>query len=243
MSEELKRIEQLEKEIRTLKGLSEDNIPTFSFSSIKFEELESVVHIENSYDMSVFKSWFHQQNSISSEDIAFLQNLIDINILLISDYHEEDLKVNFIVPLLTKVNFFMLDRRIRSFYNEKLTYKTDKFIFNGETDFVVSNGLKKATNPYFFIQEFKRGKVNTDPQPQLLAELISAVELNNEREMKGAYIIGENWNFVILEKLGKERYRYFVSRTFNCTNIEDLKGIYWNLLFVKGEIIESVKNG
>ena len=61
--------------------------------------------------------------------------------------------------------------------------------------------------------------------------------------MKGAYIIGENWNFVILEKLGKNKYQYFVSESFNSAKIEDLKGIYKNLLFVKQEIIEMIKKG
>ena len=37
----------------------------------------------------------------------------------------------------------------------------------------------------------------------------------------------------ILEKLEKDKYQYFVSRDFNSTNIEDLKDIYRNLLFIK----------
>jgi hypothetical protein len=59
--------------------------------------------------------------------------------------------------------------------------------------------------------------------------------------MKGAYIIGAIWNFVILEKLGKNKYQYFVSQNFDSTKIEDLKDIYKNLLFIKNEIIEIVK--
>lgn len=236
---ELERIEQLEREIRELKGLNEDGIPTYSFSKIKFEELESIVTIEQNFYENSFDIWFNYNHTIDEEEVAFLKHLIEINIKLINVYHEEDLKVNFIVPLITKVNFFMLDKKIRNFYNEKLTYKTDKFILNGETDFVISKGIKKATNPYFFIQEFKKGFISSNPQPQLLAELISAVELNNETSMRGAYIIGENWNFVILEKLGKDKYQYFASRTFNCTRIDDLKDIYKNLMFVKEKIIEK----
>jgi hypothetical protein len=59
--------------------------------------------------------------------------------------------------------------------------------------------------------------------------------------MKGAYIIGAIWNFVILEKLGKDKYQYFVSVNFDSTKIEDLKGIYKNLMYIKNEIIEKVK--
>jgi len=128
----------------------------------------------------------------------------------------------------------------QDFYNEKLVYKTEKFILNGEVDFVISTGLRRAKKPYFFIQEFKRSEEYGNPRPQLLAELISAVELNGWKEIKGAYIIGENWNFVILEKLDKDKYQYFISRTFNCTVLENLQGIFKNLLFVKNEIIQII---
>ncbi|MDQ7046609.1 MAG: hypothetical protein Q9M39_02960 [Sulfurovum sp.] len=141
---ELERIEQLEKEIRELKGLNKEGIPTYSFSKIKFEELESIVTIEQNFDGDSFDIWFNYTYTIDEEEVDFLKHLIEINIKLINVYHEEDLKVNFIVPLITKVNFFMLDKKIRNFYNEKLTYKTDKFILNGETDFVVSKGIKKS---------------------------------------------------------------------------------------------------
>ena len=138
--------------------------------------------------------------------------------------------------MINKVDFFLLDKKIRGFYEEKLTYKTDKFILNGTLDFVVSQGLIKSEKPYFFIQEFKRGEYFSNPRPQLLAELISAVELNNISFMKGAYIIGAIWNFVILEKLGKDKYQYFVSANFDSTKINDLKDIYKNLLYIKSKL-------
>jgi len=241
-SEKDRIILELQERVNRLEGKNEEGIPSYSFSKIKYEELESVVDINENIDKeNIFKRWFVNEVTISVDNTHFLEKLIDRNINLIKFYHEEDLKVNFIMPLLNYIDFFLLDYNIRSFANEKITYKTDKFIFNGEADFIFSKGLKKAQKPYFFIQEFKKGKVNTDPEPQLLAELISAIELNNELSMRGAYIVGENWNFVILEKLGKDKYQYFVSRTFNCTNIEDLKGIYRNLMFVKNEIVEKIK--
>ena len=161
--------------------------------------------------------------------------------MLIKDYNEEDLKVKFIIPLLNKIEFLSYENKFRDFYELPLTYKTDKFIFNGTTDFVVSKGLVKSKKPYFFIQEFKRNEEFSNPRPQLLAELISAVEMNSWKTIKGAYIVGENWNFVILEKLGESHYQYFISETFNSTKIEDLKKIYKNLLFVKNEIIAMIK--
>ena len=238
---ELERIEQLEREIRELKGLNEDGIPTYSFSQIKLEELESLVNIEeNIHKEEIFKQWFENHIKVSKDKVKFLEKLIKRNIKLIKFYHEEDLKVNFIMPLVNNIDFFLLDDNIRSFANEKLTYKTEKFIFNGEADFIFSKGIKRAEQPYFFIQEFKQGKNKRDPEPQLLAELISAVELNNEKSMRGAYIVGAIWNFVILEKLGENKYQYFVSENYDSTKIDDLKGIYRNLVFVKNEIIDMI---
>ena len=239
---ELERIEKLEAEIRELKGLNEEGIATYSFSQIRFEELENLVNIEeNIHKEEIFKQWFENGIKVSKDKVNFLKKLIKRNIKLIKFYHEEDLKVNFIMPLVNKIDFFLLDYNIRSFANEKLTYKTKKFIFNGEADFIFSKGIKKAEKPYFFIQEFKQEKTRKDPEPQLLAELISAIELNNEKSMRGAYIVGAIWNFVILEKLDKNKYQYFVSENFDSSKIGDLKGIYQNLVFVKEEIIERVK--
>ena len=43
---ELERIEQLEKEIRALKGLNNQNIPTYSFSKIRDKELKEFLDKE-----------------------------------------------------------------------------------------------------------------------------------------------------------------------------------------------------
>jgi hypothetical protein len=103
----------------------------------------------------------------------------------------------------------------------------------------VSTGFRKPKKPYFFIQEFKKGQANAFPEPQLLAELIAAIELDHDTEIKGAYIVGAIWNFVILEKLGTDKYEYVVSENFDCSKLDDLKAIYRQLLFVKNEIINK----
>jgi hypothetical protein len=126
---------------------------------------------------------------------------------------------------------------VRDFYELSLRYETEDFIFGGTTDFVVSSGLVKSKTPYFFIQEFKGSEEYGNPRPQLLAELISAVELNHWNKIKGAYIIGAMWHFVILEKLEKNKYQYFVSQNFDSMRLDDLKSIYTHLLCVKNEII------
>ena len=170
----------------------------------------------------------------------YLQKLIEQNSGLVEDYNEEDLKIYLISPLLNKINFMLKDKEIRGFYELPMSYTTDKFTLNGTVDFVVSKGLVESKKPYFFIQEFKLRYEYGNPRPQLLAELISAIELNDWKLIKGAYIIGGNWHFAILEKIDIDKYQYFISQNFDSTKIDDLKLIYKNLLFVKNEILTMV---
>lgn len=144
------------------------------------------------------------------------------------------------MPISNKIKFKSYDKKIRDFYELPMSYVTEKFILNGTADFVVSEGLVESKKSYFFIQEFKRNEDYGNPRPQLLAELITAVELNDWRFIKGAYITGGNWHFVILEKLALHKYQYFISQQFDATKIEGLKNIYKNLLFVKNEILSMI---
>jgi hypothetical protein len=219
----------------------QNKIPSLQFSKIRDIDLKKFVIIKENLSREIFKTWFNYNTIINSETELFLKELIDENEILIKSYKEEDLKIYFISPLLNKINFKSFENEIRGYYEEKLTYKTEKFIFSGTTDFLVSKGLTESEKPYFFIQEFKRAEEYSNPRPQLLAELITGVELNNWKFIKGAYVIGAIWNFVILEKLGKDKYQYFISQNFDCTKIEDLKDIYKNLCFVKNEIFQMVK--
>jgi len=236
----LKEIEELRKEVNILKGFDENKIPTYRYSKIRDTELKKLFEIQQKLNDHVFDEWFNYPIEIDSSMEEFFKELIADNKPLIERYSEEDLKVNLIVPILNKIKFKSYEKKVRDFYELPMTYQTSQFILNGTVDFVVSEGLFESQKPYFFIQEFKRHEEYGNPRPQLLAELITAVELNDWRFIKGAYITGENWHFVILEKLERHKYHYFISQQFDSTKIEDLKAIYKNLLFVKNEILAMV---
>ena len=246
MSEELeqkllKQIAQLQKEVKELKGLDENSKPTYQYSKIRDIDLDSLVDIEKKLNINIFDNWLKRDIKIDNESEIFFENIIKKNEMLIDDYNEEDLKVNVIIPILNRVEFKSFENEFRDFYELSLRYETDKFVFKGAIDYAVSKGLVKSKKPYFFIQEFKKSEEYGNPRPQLLAELISGVELNQYSEIKGAYIVGAIWHFVILKKLDINRYEYFVSKGFDSMDIKKLKAIYKNLLVVKNEIIEEIK--
>jgi len=236
----LRQIEQLQKEIQEIKGVDENQTPIYQFSTISLNILSELVDIKQKSAKNSFDNWFNNNIILDDITINFFQNLIDNNKEFINSYNEEDLKIKFLAPLLNKVQFTSTENEFRDFYELPLIYKTDKFILKGTTDFVVSKGLFSSEKPYFFIQEFKKGQTNGYPKAQLLSELVSAVELNNWSSIKGAYIVGAIWSFVILKRLEKHKYHYFISQNFDSTKIEDLKDIYTNLLFIKDEIIEII---
>ena len=237
----LKEIEELKKKVNILEGKDDNQIPTYQYSKIRDTELKKLFKIEPNLDSGIFDEWFNYPIEIDSPVEEFLKKLIADNKPLVERYSEEDLKVKFIVPILNQIQFQSYEKKVRDFYELPMIYKTSQFILNGTCDFVVSEGLVESNKPYFFIQEFKRHEEYGNPRPQLLAELISAVELNDWRFIKGAYITGGNWHFAILEKLERHKYQYFISQNFDSTKIEDLKAIYKNLLFVKNEILTMVE--
>jgi hypothetical protein len=233
-------LEELE-ELKRLKEQKLNIIPTYSFSQITEENLRDIVELKKLYSNDAFHNWFEDKD-ITKDETSFLEELLAKYGNFIKSYKEETLKANFIIPIINKVDFLSIELETSSFYEEIISYKADDFILSGSVDFLVSRGLEYSQTPYFFIQEFKKGKVSSDPEPQLLAELIAAVELNGWESIKGAYIVGSIWNFVILERLERHKYQYYVSMNFDSTKIEDLKGIYKNLLYVKNEIIEMIKD-
>jgi hypothetical protein len=230
-------LEEIEK-IRELKLQEISKTPTLSFSKIDFDEIEKFLKIERDFSQKPFKNWFENSENISSEELNFLEKLSNRESLKLHLYKEEDLKAKFIIPILNLVDFTSGD--IRDFYEANLSFSTNEFSLNGTVDFVVAKGFDKPKKPIFFIQEFKRGRDFSDPEPQLISEMFSGLNISKVSKIYGAYIIGAVWNFVILEKV-EERYSYYVSRNFDSSDFEKLKSIYKNLLFIKNEVMPNAK--
>jgi hypothetical protein len=244
LREELRRsaekIKELEKRLEKEEATPPTQKPSYSFSSISETKLETLLEVKRILRVgSKFDKWFKNGIEISTEDSLFFKQLLERQQVKIDVYNEQTLSMKFISSILNRVNFDIYEEEISDFYEYNISYEFEKFIFTGEPDFFVAKGEIKPEKPLFFIQEFKKTKDPKYPEPQLIAELITAIEINGWNEIKGAFIIGANWHFVVLEKI-ENRYQYYVSDEFNSKEIEKLIAIYRNLLFVKNEIIEMV---
>ncbi|MFY7786521.1 MAG: hypothetical protein ACOVQA_01490 [Thermoflexibacteraceae bacterium] len=204
---------------------------TYSFSNIRFAELRQFVNIQKVKDFSKFDSWFEADYTVSATDTDFLQQLIDFHYLRLPSYSEEDLKMKFLSVILNKIQF--ANNEINDFYDAALYAEVNGVELNGFADYMVAKGIDEPETPYFFLQEFKPLKAGKDVDDQLFAELIAAININKTTILRGAYIIGQNWRFVIMEKDAANNYTAYISKQFDSLELDDLKQIYKNLQIVK----------
>ncbi len=202
-----------------------------SFQTAEFDELLKVVSIKMCSEKAIFSEWFSFAYLFSTEEETFLIDLVNENSNFLFFCLEEDLKMEFISPILRKVNFRSENKR--GFFERSLKATINNVEIGGITDFMFAMGIEKPQKPYFFIQEFKQEGKSTHPRNQLLAELLVAMELNKTTLMRGAYIIGRYWHFAVLQKNEKNEYQYCISDVCDSLTINGLRQIFICLQAVK----------
>ncbi|TAE31480.1 MAG: hypothetical protein EAZ91_07815 [Cytophagales bacterium] len=146
-------------------------------------------------------------------------------------WNEEELKINFVgaVFRLAKVN---VKDRIKVFYERPLSAEVQGHSLAVIADCLVATPLPFNTpsNPYFFLQEFKKRKGDKhDPEAQMLTAMLIAQEINKDNKpVYGGYLIGQNWNFTVLDG-----HTYCQSRQYDATRREDLHNIVYALRKLK----------
>ncbi len=204
---------------------------SYSFSSIRFSDLQKIVSIRLVLDENKFKDWFLSSYKLNRKESIFLKDLIKKHARLLPSYLEEDLKAKFLIPILNQADF-MTDT-FRDWYDPVFGGLVNDYELKGFVDYMIAKGEIEPQKPYFFIQEFKPSIPDRNPEYQLLAEMLVAIEKNGATVFRGAYIIGQHWKFVILEKIGENQFEYFVSEAFDALKLADLKRIYSILQTVK----------
>ena len=204
---------------------------SYNFSAIRFSDLEKLVIIKPKRNFLKFQEWFEYDYVLTEFESAFLENLIDKHFILLTSYFEDTLKAKFIIPILNQVDFSA--EHFHDWYHASLSGILNGVEIKGFADYIVATGTREPNKPYFFIQEFKPSIPDKDPEVQLLAEMLVTIEKNSTNIMRGGYIIGQLWKFVIVEKIAENQFEYFVSKSFDSLDLEDLKEIYVILQAVK----------
>ena len=193
------------------------------------ENTFQIIRVDNKAEL---EAWVNTPNEIEPFKA---QNLEDLRLLFkdrLDDVNEETLKLNFIAPILSLVQFS--GKNFTAFADEKLEAEFDDFILTGRADWFVAKGKYKPEKPYMFLQEYKRTKRgNSDPDGQLLAEMLVVRQLNQglKETLHGVVITGKLWNFILLKD-----NEYSISAAYDSTQQEDLLDIYRILKVAKGYV-------
>lgn len=201
-----------------------------SFEKCMWEELTKLFDLERMKNMPALEKLVQVEISID-KDIQ--KNLERLNNLLIDNFwnwNEDELKMQFISPLLYLVNYNDSDK-YHPFSQRPLSLQTDTIELSGVVDWLLAHGVQIPTEPFFFLHEYKKEKgVDNDPLGQLLAAMLTAQQLNKNknRVLYGCYVVGKDWYFVALEK--KE---YQTTLAYNATEIKQLEKIFAILCNIK----------
>ena len=179
-------------------------------------------------------AWIESKEQITDFEKQLVFTLHQNTNYRINDWNEEGLKINFIAPLLAFINFN--SDKYTAFADEKMEVEVGEYLLTGKLDWFVAKGFYKPETNIFFLQEYKRGKGKiSDPDGQLLAEMLASRTLNNQDNevMYGVVVIGRSWYFVVLK--GKE---YAMSNFYDSMNTEKLIEIF-EILKASKKIIEQ----
>ncbi|TAF99446.1 MAG: hypothetical protein EAZ44_10245, partial [Cytophagia bacterium] len=156
--------------------MENQEIKSYNFSTIKYADLENLVTLTPMLNYAKFDEWFGYDYVLSEEEIRFFERLIAKNILYLSSYMEEDLKMKFLSAIFLQVDFFT--DKFHDWYDATLSGTINGVEVKGFVDIMVASGTKSPRKPYFFIQEFKPSIPDKDPEVQLLAEMLVTIEKN-----------------------------------------------------------------
>ena len=194
--------------------------------------------LERSGECSHLEQWLGHRFDFSASEEALLEE-VHQEMLVSSDYmNEEEIKIRLIAPLF-QIAHIDDGNRVRVFYERPLNCNINEFQVSVICDCMVARStiFKTPSDPYFFLQEFKKAKgEKRDPEAQMLLAMLAAQTINgNNNPVYGGFLIGSVWRLATLIN-----NTYCTSRQFFATNKDDLKQIVFALRNLKNLIINKL---
>ena len=153
----------------------------------------------------------------------------------IGGWNEEELKMK-LVSFIFLIADIDIDGQLATFFERPLSATINKKNLTIICDCFVATplGFNTPRSPYFFLQEFKKGKGDqADPEGQMLgAMLIAQLRNNDGKPIYGAWLTGSIWFFTILQDKN-----YYMSTSFDASNETELLQIVFILRKLKDLIL------
>lgn len=188
----------------------------------------------------MIEKWIGVEGQLNEAENIRIEKLYRKALQSADGWNEEELKMKFISLIFDLAD--IEDEKIVSFYERPMNAIVKEVKISVICDCLLASpaGISTPRTPYFFLQErnaarFKKQKGDgNDPEAQMLAAMIVAQFKNNDQKpVYGAWLVGSIWNFTLLIE-----EKYFVSKKFDASDLEDLKQIIYILRKLKDLILE-----
>jgi hypothetical protein len=201
------------------------------FEKCLWEELANLFGLERVKQLNSLDKLLDVSQQNIPTDIQ--KNLVRLNLLMIDNFwnwNEDELKMQFISPLLYMVDYNDSEK-YHPFSQRPMQMKHGEIELSGVVEWILASGKQIPKEPFFFLHEYKKEQgTDNDPLGQLLAAMLTA-QFHNENKngtLYGCYIVGKDWYFVVLE--GK---KYQTTLAYNVTELPKLEQVFGILQNIK----------
>ena len=174
-------------------------------------------------EIPILVDWISAKEDLNDLDLLLVEKLRTVAEIRIESWNEEELKMHYLSYIIGFANYNDDDQNYNVYFERPISAQVQGHKISVIVDLMIAKGvLEYIKTPYFCFHEYKREKkYNDDPVAQVLLAMLAAQEKNkNGKPLYGAYIIGRNWYFMVLENK-----KFAISEPFSCTGKEDLFSI------------------
>ena len=211
---------------------------SYSFRDCTLTLLDRRFGLRQVFSNSVLDQWLQTDIQLDESEKSSLHSLQTLLRLNVQGWNEFELSMNFIGPIFSLVGFTEL-YRFNLFAQRHIGTVVkgidDDIELSGAPDGIIATGYREPEVPMFAFSEYKRQLDPTgDPAGQALAAMLVGQTLNqNDGPIYGAYVIGSDWRFMVLD-----RQQYAISEDFSAIR-DDLFDILCILKALKQIILEA----
>ncbi|MEM7128138.1 MAG: hypothetical protein AAF702_17530 [Chloroflexota bacterium] len=193
----------------------------YLFSQCTLTKLDEEFGLRQIFSNPHLENWIQAPNSLSDYEQTSLHALRNLLTLNMPGWNEQELSLHFIGPLLSLAQFTE-PYRFNLFAGREISAVVpsihgDEIELSGKPDGIIATGYREPRVPMFAFSEYKRQlDPEGDPAGQTLGAMLAGQHLNKKPSiMYGAYVIGSDWRFMVLEEKN-----YIISRDHSALSDE-----------------------
>lgn len=142
--------------------------------------------------------WLCPTTNVSEGEKAFLSILRENCLERIDDFNARELILKVVGPTMSAVNFDT--EKFTAFGERELSATLEGETLNFSPDILVASGTQEPETPYFCFFVHTIFDTSGDPAGNCLAAMLAAAQQNpTNTPIYGAYVLGRNWYFMILQ--------------------------------------------